>query len=119
MVWVPLIVWIVILERLQMALVRKLVKLAVQDNTKMSLEMLRANNAPLVSVRTTKDKRRASNAAPVNSTTLMVPSSVNLVYISLTLLEREETAVVSIVQWDGHPKTAVPNVSPAVRARLA
>ena len=62
-----------------MALVQKLVQLAVQDSTKMSLEMLRANNAPLVSVKVTKDKRRAPNAAPVNSTTLMVPSSVSLV----------------------------------------
>ena len=62
------IVWIAILERFKMALVQKLVTLVVQDNTKMSLEMLIANNAPLVSVKAIQVKRRAQNAVPVNST---------------------------------------------------
>jgi hypothetical protein len=62
-----------------MVLVQQLVKLAVPDSTKMSLEKLRANNAPLVSVKVIKDKRRAQNAVPVNSTMLSVPSNVNFV----------------------------------------
>jgi hypothetical protein len=34
-------------------------------------------------------------------------------------VEKEETAVASIVQWVGRPKTAVQNVSPVPRARSA
>jgi hypothetical protein len=37
------------------------------------------NNAPLVLVKVTKGKRRVLNAVPVNSTMLLVPSSVNFV----------------------------------------
>ena len=47
-VWVLSIVWIAILERLKMAPVRKLVKLVVQDNIKILLEMVRVSNVKLV-----------------------------------------------------------------------
>ena len=47
-VWVPSIVWFAILERLKMALVQKLVKLVVQDNIKILLEMVRVSNVKLV-----------------------------------------------------------------------
>jgi len=40
---------------------------------------LHAMHAPLVLVKVTKDKLRVQNAAPVNSTMLPVPSSVNFV----------------------------------------
>ena len=101
-----------------MALVQKLVTLVVQDNTKMSLEMLIANNAPLVSVRVTKDRRRAQNAARVNSTMLRVLLVANYVSVRRTLVEREETAVASIAQLVGLPIMAVRNVPRAVPVRL-
>ena len=102
-----------------MALVRKLVKLAVQDNIKLPQEMLRASNAPLVSVKTTKDKRRASNAALVNLAIPLVMPHVNHALPTPITVTKEETPGALIAQRVGRRKTAVRNVARAVRARLA
>jgi uncharacterized protein YjeT (DUF2065 family) len=118
-VWVLSIVWIAILERLKMVLVRKLVKLAVQDNIKLPQEMLRASNAPLVSVKTTKDKRRASNAALVNLAIPLVMPHVNHALPTPITVTKEETPGALIAQQVGRRKTAVRNVARAVRVRLA
>ena len=79
----------------------------------------RANNAPLVLVKVMQGKRRAFPVVPVNSTILLVMSSVNCVQMRRTLVEKEEAAVALIAQPVGRPKTAVRNVSRAVRVRLA
>ena len=99
--WVLSIVWIATLERLKMALVRKLVKLAVQDNIKLPQEMLRASNAPLVSVKTTKDKRRASNAALVNLAIPPVSPHANHALPTPITVTKEETPRALIVQRVG------------------
>ena len=65
-----------------------------------------------------RNKRRALNAAPVNSTMLPVRFVAKCVSIRRTLVAKEETAVASIAQLDGRPKTAVPNAPRAVRVRL-
>jgi len=66
-----------------------------------------------------RNKRRALNAALVNSTMLPVRFVVHCVQIRHTLVAKEEKAVASIVQLDGRPTTAVRNVSRAARVRLA
>ena len=66
-----------------------------------------------------RNKHRALNAALVNSMMLPVRFVVHCVRIRRTLVEKEETALASIVQWGGCPKMAVRNVSRAVRVRLA
>ena len=81
--------------------------------------LLSVNNVQVDLVKATKGKRRVSNAVPVNSTMLPVRSIVHCVQIRRTLVTREETAVASIVQLVGRPKTAVRNVSRAVPVRLA
>ena len=79
----------------------------------------RASSAQLAMLNLLRNKRRALNAAPVNSMMLPVRFVAKRVAIQRTLVEREETAVASIVQLDGRPKTAVRNVSRAARVRLA
>ena len=66
-----------------------------------------------------QDKRRALNAAPVNSKMLPVRFIVHCVQIRRTLVKKEETVVVLIAQLVGHLKMAVRNVSRVVRVRLA
>ena len=95
------------------------VKGVVKDNTKFWPAMKHVRIAPWVSVKAMQGKLHAFHAVPVNSTMVQVPSSVNYVSMRRTLVEKEETAVASIVQLGGRPKTAVPNVSRAVRVRLA
>ena len=74
---------------------------------------------PLDSVKMVKDKLRASNAALVNSTMLLVLVPVNYVSTRLTLVEKEETVVALSVQLGGRPKkTAVPNVKLVVLERM-
>ena len=70
----------------------------------------RASSAQLVTLNLLRNKRRALNAAPVNSTMLPVRFVAKCVSIRRTLVAKEETAVASIAQLDGRPKTAVPNV---------
>jgi hypothetical protein len=73
----------------------------------------------LVSVKVTKDKLRASNAALVNSTMLLVLVPVNYVSTRLTLVKKEETVVALSVQLGGRPKkTAVPNAKLVVQEDL-
>jgi hypothetical protein len=79
----------------------------------------RVSSAQLVMLNRLRNKRRALNAAPVNSMMLPVRFVVQCVYIRRTLMEKEETAVALIVQLVGRPKTAVRNVSRAARVRLA
>ena len=79
----------------------------------------RVSSAQLVMLNRLRSKRRALNAVPVNSMMLPVRFVAKRVAIQRTLVEREETAVASIVQLDGRPKTAVRNVSRAARVRLA
>ena len=81
--------------------------------------LLRALVAPLVLVKVIQDKFRAFHAIPVNSMMLQGLLVANYVAIRRSLVAREETAVASIVQLDGRPKTAVRNVSRAVQVRLA
>ena len=88
----------------------------VQVATKMLLRVL---IVPLVLVKVTQGKRRAFPAVPVNSTMLPVRFVAKCVSNQRTLMEREETAVASIVRLDGRPKMAVRNVSRAARVRLA
>ena len=75
--------------------------------------------APLVLVKEMQGKLRAFRAVPVNSTMLRVLLFAKHVSIRHTLVTKEETAVASIAQPVGRPKTAVPNVSRVVRVRLA
>ena len=79
----------------------------------------RASNAPLAMLNRLQDKRRALNAAPVNSKMLPVRFIVHCVQIRRTLVKKEETVVVLIAQLVGHLKMAVRNVSRVVRVRLA
>ena len=79
----------------------------------------RASSAQLVMRNLLRNKRRALNAAPVNSTMLQVLLVANCASIRRTLVAKEETAVASIVQLDGRPKTAVRNAWRAARVRLA
>ena len=65
------------------------------------------------------DKRCALNAAPVNSTMLLVQFVVQCVHIRRTFMEKEETTVALLVQLVGLPKLAVQNVVRVVRVRLA
>ena len=104
--------------RVRLALV---VTIACRVNTvRVAIKMLRrVLVAPLVLVKVIQGKLRAFHAVPVNSTMVQVPSSVNCVSMRRTLVEKEETAVASIAQLVGRPKTAVRNVSRAVRVRLA
>ena len=102
-----------------MALVRKLVKLAVQDNIKLPQEMLRASNAPLVSVKTIKDKRRASNAAPVNLAIPLVMPHVKHALPTPITVTKEETPRVLIAQRVGSRWPAVPRAPRAVRVPTA
>ena len=96
------------------------VKIACPVNTvRVAIKMpLRVLIAPLVSVKVIQDKLRASHAAPVSSTMLRVLLVANCVSIRRTLVKREETAVASIAQPVGRPKTAVRNAWRAARARL-
>jgi hypothetical protein len=66
-----------------------------------------------------QNKRRALNAAPVNSMTMLVRFVANYVSIQRTLVTKEETRVVSIAQWGGRPQKAVQNVRRAMLAHLA
>jgi hypothetical protein len=66
-----------------------------------------------------QDKRRALNAAPVNSKMLPVRFIVHCVQVRRTLVKKEETVVVLIAQLVGHLTMAVRNVSRVVRVRLA
>ena len=52
---------------------------ALVDIVRAARHQRRANNAPLVLVKVIQDKLRAFPAAPVNSTMLLVLSSVNFV----------------------------------------
>jgi len=79
----------------------------------------RASNAHLGMPNRLQDKRRALNAAPVNSKMLPVRFIVHCVQIRPTLVKKEETVVVLIAQLVGHLKMAVRNVSRVVRVRLA
>ena len=74
--------------------------------------------APLVSVKVIQGRRRALNAVPVNSMMLPVRFVVHGVHVQLFLVAKEETAVASIVQVVGRPKTAVRNVIRAMPAHL-
>ena len=76
-------------------------------------------NAQRDSIKMTKDKRPASNAAPVNSMTLWVPLNANYAQSRRTLVKRAETVLASIVQQVGRPETAVLNVLRVMRVRLA
>jgi hypothetical protein len=51
-------------------------------------------------------KQHVLNAVPVNSTMLQVLVVANCVTIQRILVEKEETAVASSVQWVGRLKTA-------------
>jgi ADP-ribose pyrophosphatase YjhB (NUDIX family) len=64
-----------------------------------------------------RNKRRALNAAPVNSTMLPVRFVVKYVQIRRTLVTKEETTLASIVPRVGRPKMAVRNAKRAVRGR--
>ena len=79
----------------------------------------RANNAPLVLVKMIRDKRRASNAAPVNLAIPLVMPHANYALPTPIMVAKEETPRALIAQRVGRPKTAVRNVARAVRARLA
>jgi len=118
-VWVLSIVWIAILERLKMVLVQKLVKLAVQDNIKLPQEMLRVNNALLGSVKTTKDKRRALNAAPVNLAIPPVVPHANRALPTPITVTKEETPRALVAQRVGPRWPAVPRAPRAVPAPTA
>jgi hypothetical protein len=76
-------------------------------------------NVQLVQVKAIKDKRRVSNAVPVNSMTLLGLSSVNFAVCRPTLVAKEETAVVLIAPSVGRRKRVVLNVSRVVRVHLA
>ena len=62
-------------------------------------------------------KRRALNAVLVNSMAMLVWLRVNLARKTRITETKEETALASIVQWVGLPKTAVQNAKCAVRGR--
>jgi hypothetical protein len=79
----------------------------------------RASSAHVGMLNRLQNKRRALNAAPVNSMMLPVRFVVHCVQIRRTLVTREETPVASIVQLVGRPKTAVRNVIRAMLADLA
>jgi hypothetical protein len=97
------------------------VKTARKVNTVMVLIQLPRHVAiaPPVITTTTRAKDRVCHAVPVNSTMLQVLLVANYVSTQPTLVAKEETAVASIVQQVGLPKTAVQNVLRAVRVRLA
>jgi hypothetical protein len=80
---------------------------------------MRASSAQLGMLNRRLGKRRALNAAPVNSMMLSARSVVHCVRIRRTLVEKEETAVASIVQLVGLPKTAVRNVLLVMLEHLA
>jgi hypothetical protein len=81
--------------------------------------LCRVLNVQLVQVKAIKDKRRVSNAVPVNSMTLLGLSSVNFAVCRPTLVAKEETAVVLIAPSVGRRKRVVLNVSRVVRVHLA
>jgi len=66
----------------------------------------RANSAHVDTRNRRLGKQHVLNAAPVNSTMLQVLVVANCVTIQRILVEKEETAVVSSVQWVGRLKTA-------------
>ena len=74
---------------------------------------------PLDTAKMMKDKLRASHAALVSSTMLLVLVPVNYVSTRRTLVEKEETVVALNARLDGRPKkTAVPNVKLVVLERM-
>jgi hypothetical protein len=62
-------------------------------------------------------KRRALNAVLVNSMVMLVLLHVNLARKTRITGTKEETALASIVLWDGRPTTAVQNAKRVVRGR--
>ena len=62
-------------------------------------------------------KRRALNAVLVNSMVMLVWLHVNRARKIRTTATKEETALASIVLWDGRPTTAVQNAKRVVRGR--
>ena len=101
------------------AQVKRFVLIVHRATTRIHQTCRRVSSARLVMRNLLRNKRRALNAAPVNSKMLPVRFVAKCVSIRRTLVEREETAVASIAQLDGRPKTAVQNVSRAARVRLA
>jgi hypothetical protein len=63
-------------------------------------------------------KQHVLNAVQVNLTMLQVLIVANCVTIQRILVEKEETAVASSVQWVGRLKTAVWNVSVAMQGHF-
>jgi hypothetical protein len=103
----------------QRPVVKRCVPFVSPAPTRIHQTCRRASSAQLAMHNRLRNKRRALNAAPVNSTMLPVRFVAKCVSNQRTLMEREETAVASIVRLDGRPKTAVRNVSRAARVRLA
>ena len=75
--------------------------------------------APLVSVKVIQGRRRALNAVPVNSMTMLVRFVADYVSIRRTLMAKEETRVVSIARSGGRLQKAVRNVIRVMPAHLA
>ena len=76
--------------------------------------------APLVSVKTTVNKRRALNAFPVNSVTQQVLLFVNFARQTRSLEAKEEMPLALLAQWGGCPlKRAVINAKRVEQERLA
>ena len=76
--------------------------------------------APLVSVKTTMNKRRALNAFPVNSVTQQVLLFVNFARQTRSLEAKEEMPLALLAQWGGCPlKRAVINAKRVEQERLA
>ena len=78
-----------------------------------------AHNAPLDSVKTIQDRRRAYHATPANSPMSLVLRNANNVLKTGTTAEKEEIRRALVVQQVGLRRKAVPNVPRAVRVRLA
>ena len=98
---------------------KRFVLIVHQVTTRTHQTCKRASSARLDMRNLLRNKRRALNAAPVNFKMLLVRFVANRVSIRRTLVAKEETAVASTAQSVGRPKTAVRNVSRAVRVRLA
>ena len=81
--------------------------------------LLCVKDAPLVLVKTTKDKRRASNAAPVNLATPLVMQHANYALPTPIMVAKEETPRALIAQRVGPRWPGVPRAPRAVPAPTA
>ena len=79
----------------------------------------RANNAPLVLVKMIRDKRRASNAAPVNLAIPPVMPHANYALPTPIMVAKEETPRALIAQRVGPRWPGVPRAPRAVPAPTA